>query len=125
MMTTPILGSILLGSTNPAQLHAWYQAAFSPKHTPDGFMIFGGVSILIDERNDISAINPEPGRMILNFHVDDAQAVAVHLTSLGVTWLVDVEEREDGLFGTLIDPDGNYIQIIQLSKEYHERQKLG
>ncbi len=122
-MQTPILGSILLGSTNPERLQAWYQAALTPQHTPDGFMIMGGVNVLIDSRDDISDTNPEPGRVLLNFHVDDARATAAHLNTLGVAWLVELEERSDGLFSTLIDPDGNYIQIIQLTEEYYERQK--
>jgi Glyoxalase-like domain len=124
-MKIPTLGSILLGSTDPARLHAWYQAALAPEHSPDGFMIFGGISVLIDSRNDIGDTNREPGRVILNFHVDDARATAAHLNTLGVSWLVELEARDDGLFGTLIDPDGNYIQIIQFTEEYHERQKLG
>jgi len=57
-------------------------------------------------------------RPILNIHVDDARRTAAHLDDLGVSWLVAVEERRDGQFGTLIDPDGNYVQIIQLSPEY-------
>jgi hypothetical protein len=56
--------------------------------------------------------------VVLNFHVDDARATAAHLDTLGVTWLVPVEERENGLFGTLTDPDGNILQIIQLTEEY-------
>jgi hypothetical protein len=71
--------------------------------------------VLIDERSDVSASNPEPGRVILNFHVADARATAQHLDTLGVTWLSRVERRRDGMFGTLIDPDGNYVQIIELS----------
>jgi predicted enzyme related to lactoylglutathione lyase len=124
IMTTPILGSILLGSTNPQRLQAWYQAAFAPTYNADGFMIFGGVNLLIDQRDDIHATNSEPGRLLLNFHVEDAHAVASHVTKLGVTWLVELEERDDGLFGTLVDPDGNYIQIIQFTNEYHARQNL-
>ena len=88
-------------------------------------MIMGGVNVLIDKRDDIRDTNPEPGRVILNFHVDDARSIAAHLTTLGVTWLVELEERDDGLFGTLVDPDGNYLQIIELTEEYHARQKLG
>lgn len=122
-MAKPTLGSILLGSTNPARLQAWYQAAFAPDHNVDGFLIFGGVNLLIDERDDVSATNAEPGRVILNFHVDDARTMATHLTTLGVSWLVELEERDDGLFGTLVDPDGNYIQIIQFTAEYHQRQR--
>jgi len=31
---------------------------------------------------------------------------------------VELEYRRDGLSGTLIDPDGNYIQIIEVSARY-------
>jgi hypothetical protein len=116
------LGSILLGSANPDRLRAWYQAAFAPEDAGDGFMSFGGLPVLVDGRTDVAATNGEPGRLILNFHVDDARATTAHLNALGVTWLVEPERREAGWFGTLIDPDGNYVQIIELSPEYLERK---
>jgi hypothetical protein len=118
---TARLGSILLGSTDPDRLRAWYRVALSPAEVPDGFLDFGGVRVLIDERSDVSTSNPEPGRVILNFHVADAIATAQHLDRLGVTWLSRVERRGDSMFGTLIDPDGNYVQIIELSAEYVAR----
>jgi Glyoxalase-like domain len=111
---TAQLGSILLGSTDPDRLRAWYRVALSPAEGPGGFLDFGGVGVLIDKRSDVSTSNPEPGRVILNFHVADARATAQHLDKLGVTWLSRVERRRDGIFGTLIDPDGNYVQIIEL-----------
>jgi catechol 2,3-dioxygenase-like lactoylglutathione lyase family enzyme len=117
-MTTLSLGSILLGSTDPQRLRDWYRAAFRREPNDDGFIEFGGVAVLIDGRTDVAPANPEPGRVILNFHVEDARATAAHLDAIGATWLVPIEAREDGLFGTLIDPDGNYIQIIQLTEEY-------
>jgi hypothetical protein len=113
---TAQLGSILLGSTDPDRLRAWYRAALSPAEAPGGFLDFGAVWVLIDKRSDVSAANPEPGRVILNFHVADAKATAEHLDSLGVAWLSPVEQRKDGMFGTLIDPDGNYVQIIEFNK---------
>ncbi|MGH8985913.1 MAG: VOC family protein [Acidimicrobiia bacterium] len=113
-MTTPTLGSILLGSANPDRLRAWYHAALAPDPTDHGFVEFGGFPVLIDGRSDVAATNGDPARVILNFHVDDAHATAAHLNELGVTWLTEVEERPGGWFGTLIDPDGNYVQIIQL-----------
>jgi predicted enzyme related to lactoylglutathione lyase len=114
-MTTPTLGSILLGSADPDRLRGWYLAAFAPDETQNGFVEFGGFPVLIDGRSDVAATNPEPGRTVINFHVDDARATAAHLNELGVTWLVEVEERPGGLFGTLLDPDGNYVQIIELA----------
>lgn len=118
---TARLGSILLGSTDPDRLRAWYRVALSATEDSDGFLDFGGVRALIDERTDISSSNPEPGRVILNFHVADAKATAEHLDRLGVTWLSRVGQRRDGMFGTLVDPDGNYVQIIELSAEYVAR----
>jgi hypothetical protein len=118
---TAQLGSILLGSRDPDRLRAWYRVALSPAEGSDGFLDFGGVRVLIDKRSDVSTSNPEPGRVILNFHVADARATARHLDKLGVTWVSRVEGRRDGMFGTLIDPDGNYVQIIELSAEYVAR----
>jgi predicted enzyme related to lactoylglutathione lyase len=121
IMATPPLGSILLGTANPHRLRDWYAAAFAPdgaafsEVSPTMFAAnFGDVGVLIDGRTDIGDKNPEPGRVILNFHVEDARAIADRLNRLGVTWLVELEQRQGGLFGTLVDPDGNYIQIIEL-----------
>ena len=114
----PTLGSMLLGTTNPARLLAWYRAAFGVEPDTDGFIDFGGVAVLIDHRDDVEATNPEPGRLILNFHVDDARAIAARLDTIGVVWLAKLQARDDGQFATLIDSDGNYIQIIELNAEY-------
>ena len=122
-MPIPTLGSILLGTADPDRLRDWYAAALAPGEAGGGFtevtptmfaVTFGETSLLIDGRSDVAGKNPEPGRVVLNFHVHDARAVAEHLDSLGVTWLVELEEREGGLVGTLVDPDGNYVQIIEL-----------
>jgi uncharacterized glyoxalase superfamily protein PhnB len=116
------LGSILLASTDPERLRAWYVDALSPEEdvNVNGYRVlkFGGAYVMIDSRTDVTDKNPEPGRMILNFNVDDARAVAARLTEMGVTWLSELEDRDGSLFGTVIDPDGNYVQIIQLSEEH-------
>jgi uncharacterized glyoxalase superfamily protein PhnB len=115
------LGSILLASTDPERLRAWYAAALSPdeESTVDQYRIlkFGDFYVLIDSRSDITDKNPEPGRMILNFDVDDARAVAARLDEMGASWVAALEDRDGSLFGTVTDPDGNYVQIIQLSEE--------
>jgi predicted enzyme related to lactoylglutathione lyase len=117
-MPAPALGSVLLASSDTERLRRWYEAGFGVTANPDGFLDFGGVSMLIDARDDVADHTTEPGRLILNFHVDDARATARELDRVGVDWLVPVERRADGWFGTLFDPDGNLIQIIELSPEY-------
>ncbi|MGH3518950.1 MAG: VOC family protein [Haloechinothrix sp.] len=119
-MPAPTLTSILLSSTDPERLRTWYVSALEPDLNRDeggyGILRFGGFYILIDSRDDIGKANPEPGRVILNFEVDDAHATAARLEDLGAEWLAKLEDRDGSLFGTVIDPDGNYVQIIQLSE---------
>lgn len=121
-MAKSSLGSMLLASTDPERLRAWYVAALSPEvdENVDEYRVlkFGEFYLLIDSRSDVTDKNPEPGRMILNFDVDDARAVAAGLDEIGVTWLAELEDRDGSLFGTVVDPDGNYVQIIQLSEEH-------
>jgi predicted enzyme related to lactoylglutathione lyase len=121
-MATPTLSSILLGSTDPERLHAWYTAALPPQtDSREGayrILGYGGFYVLIDSRSDVGTTNPEPGRVILNFEVEDARATAKRIDAVGTSWLAPLEDRDGSLFGTVVDPDGNYAQIIQLSAEH-------
>lgn len=116
MTTTPTLASLLLGTTDPDRLKAWYRAAFAPDHTGDGPIDLGGFGVVIERRDDVDDKSTEPGRMILNFHVDDIDALAAQLDAAGVQWLVPVEDRSFARVGTFVDPDGNLLQLIQFAE---------
>ncbi len=116
-MTTPKMGSILLGTTRPDEMRDWYRKALAPEHEGDGPLDFGGLLLVIDQRDDVEDKNNEPTRMILNFHVDDFDAVEAQLRAAGVNWLVPAEDRPSGRFGTFVDPDGNYLQIIKFATD--------
>lgn len=119
-MPTPIIGSILLASTNPDRLRTWYEQAFGVRADADGFLQFGEVGVLIDGRDDVADRNPQPARVIINLHVHDAPATVARLDNLGVTWLAELQYRPDsGLwFATVVDPDGNHVQIIEVTPVY-------
>jgi len=119
-MPTPQLGSILLATTDPERLRGWYERAFGVAPNPNGFLEFGGVAVLVDRRHDVADQAVEPARLICNFHVDDAKATAAHLDTMGVTWVAELEFRGDAWFATTVDPDGNYVQIIELTDAYWE-----
>ena len=116
----PTIGSFLLASTDPDRLRGWYERAFGVTADTDGFLRFGEIGLLTESRDDVAAKAAEPARVILNLHVDDAEATARHLGALGVTWLAPLEYREQAgaWFGTVLDPDGNYVQIIGLTPAY-------
>ncbi|MFI7454710.1 VOC family protein [Nonomuraea sp. NPDC049714] len=121
-MKRPVLGSMLLASTDPKRLRTWYVTALEPAENADvaayGVLRFGDFHLFIDTRADVGDKNPEPGRMIVNFDVPDARAVVARMNDLGVTWLAELEDRDGSLFATAIDPDGNYVQIIELSEAH-------
>jgi len=122
-MKTPNLGSLLLGSADPQRLREWYAAAFGVTADEFGFVTFVTTAVQLDGRDDVAATNPEPGRVILNFNVEDAEATVAHLNTLGVTWIAELEDRGPGKFATLVDPDGNYLQILEMTPEYLEANR--
>ncbi len=128
-MKRPSLDSILLASTDSERLGAWYAAALEPDEDTkvDSYRVltFGDFHVLIDSRTDVSDMNPEPARVIFNFDVADARAIAARLDDMGVRWLAELEDRDGSLFATAIDPDGNYVQVIQLSDEHRAAMEKG
>lgn len=123
-MKRPVLGSLLLSSTDPERLSTWYISVLEPEDKTDvnGYQVlkFGEFFLFIDTRTDVADKNPEPGRVILNFDVEDARAVVTRMEQAGGRWLAELEDRDGSLFATAIDPDGNYVQIIQLSEEHRK-----
>jgi predicted enzyme related to lactoylglutathione lyase len=121
--TTAKLGGMLLASTDPARLRDWYVAALGPKvsRTPGepayDVLDFHGFYLMVDTRDDIGETNPEPARVILNFEVGDARATAKRIDDCGTEWVAPLEDRDGSWFATATDPDGNYVQIIELSDE--------
>jgi predicted enzyme related to lactoylglutathione lyase len=116
----PAIGSILLASTNPARLRSWYEQALGVTADADGFLPLGGADLLIEARDDVAAVAAEPARFILNLHVSDARAAASRLDAAGATWVAGLDYRQavGAWFGTVTDPDGNYLQIIELTEAY-------
>jgi predicted enzyme related to lactoylglutathione lyase len=98
----PSLGVVLVGSTDPARLRAWYAEALGA--VPEG--------VVIDKR-DVADRASEPGRVILTFAVDDIAAAEARLIDHEVTWIREIESTPLGRIGTVIDADGNYVQVME------------
>jgi predicted enzyme related to lactoylglutathione lyase len=120
-MARPVLNSMLLGSTDPDRLKAWYLDGFHAEVDGYGNLNLGGFGLVIEKRDDVADRTAEPGRVVINFAVEDIEATATHLRNLNVEWLVEPEDRGVGWFATLIDPDGNYVQLIQMKPEYYAK----
>lgn len=119
---TTTLGSIMLGTRDAERLHRWYTTVLPPESddVQGDYRILGyaGFYLFIDPREDVQHTHPDPARVLLNFDVPDARAVVDRMESAGTTWVSPLEDREGSLFATATDPDGNYVQVIQLSPEH-------
>ncbi len=116
-MAMPPIGSLLLGSTQVDTMKTWYKRAFDASENDMGAFDFGGVQFFVEEHSEISGPAKEPARLQVNFNVDDCRALEAHLKDVGVTWVRPVEQMPFGLIGTVADPDGNYLNIIQWGAE--------
>ncbi|WP_340538864.1 VOC family protein [Nocardioides sp. GXZ039] len=114
---------MLLSSDQPERLAEWYATAFESEvqTTPGepGYRVveLDGFYLMFDQRDDVSGANPGGARAILNVEVDDPTATAARLDGLGARWVSPLEDRDGSCFGTLQDPDGNWLQILRLSDE--------
>ena len=112
-MSAPPIGSLLVGSSQAEALKDWYRRAFGVSENEMGAFDFGGVALFIEEHSEISGPAKEPARIIINLNVDDCRAMESQLKAQNVTWEREVVQIPHGLVGTVADPDGNLVQIIQ------------
>lgn len=117
-MTNVTIGSILVGSRNSDGLRQWYEQALGATVNADGFLEFDQISVLIDGREEVQASVVEPGRHIINFHVDDIHRAAARLRAMRAAVVGDPELRGDVWFATFRDLDGNLLQLVQLTAQY-------
>ncbi|MBJ7289987.1 VOC family protein [Williamsia sp.] len=129
-MATATISSALLSSDNPERLRDWYARVFDasiertpgePGHDPGEPVYFtvdlDGFYLMIDSRPDVRGPAAEAARLIVNAEVDCAQTTAARVDELGYGWLSALERRDAGWFGTALDPDGNYVQLIGFDEE--------
>jgi len=113
-MAVPTLGSVLIGSSQVDVMKNWYRGCFPDVNENEmGAFEFGGAALFVEEHSEVSGPTKEPARVILNLAVDDCRAVEAHLQTQNVAWVREVEQMPFGLIGTVSDPDGNYVQVIQ------------
>ncbi|MEU0874364.1 hypothetical protein [Nocardia brasiliensis] len=57
--------------------------------------------------------------------MDNAHAIAGRIADLGGRCPAELEDRDGSLFATAIEPDDNYIRLIQLSPQHRAEMAEG
>lgn len=113
------LGGIFFKARDPAALGAWYA-----KHLGLDVDEWGGVRFEEDASRagytlwspfaaDTSYFAPSTQPYMVNFRVDDLDALLAQLRADGVTVDERVEESEFGRFGWIMDPEGTRVELWQ------------
>jgi predicted enzyme related to lactoylglutathione lyase len=103
---------VVLGSRAPGRLAAWYRRVLGLRGD-DAVLMAGGVELSFRSHDDIGPTTAEPIRLIPNFHVADVRAVEARLIDIGAVWVREIEPTPWGMIGTVLDPDGNYVQFVE------------
>jgi hypothetical protein len=113
MTTAPSLHELVVHSTRPDELEQWYRDALA---LPGGRrrLHAGGVLMRFSADPSLPVRACEPMRLMPNFVVDDASSAERRLVAMGATWIRELEATEWGRIATVLDPDGNYVQLFEL-----------
>lgn len=111
------LSGLVLGSSDPKRLADWYRAAFAPDvEVTDSVLWLEQGVLVFEQRDDVATRAAEPGRIIVNIQVDELAVLVAHLQTLDLEWVRPVEQIPIGTIATVLDADGNFVNIVELGE---------
>ncbi len=108
------IGGIFLRSPDPKALQAWYQTHLGIDMSSGIWMHTGGPMVFAPFTQEDTYF-PTDRAVMLNFRVDDLDALLVQLTGAGITSETRPDEWDGphGRFARIHDPDGNPVELWQ------------
>lgn len=73
----------------------------------------GGMTVWTVAERDSQWFNPSTASFMINYRVDDLDALLAHVRANGVEVLNGPETHENGKFAWILDPDGNKVELWQ------------
>ena len=113
------IGGIFFKSKDPKALAAWYKEHLGvPVEEWGGgkFTGDGGDTVWSPFKADTQYFGPSGASFMVNYRVDDLDAMLAQLRAGGVTVDDKVDDSEYGRFGWAFDPDGNKFELWQPPK---------
>jgi len=115
------IGGVFFSAKDPAKMQSWYKthlgidvqswggAAF-PWVDDDGAPVNGTTAWLIGDGSSFKPGNPT---FMVNYRVADLHGLLRALREEGCEVLDKVEDSDYGIFGWVIDPEGNKVELWQ------------
>lgn len=111
---------ILIGTSDLERLSAFYRDILGlTPHTVKPHIVsfkWGGMRLSIVTHSKVTGQSRDPHRVMLNLGVADIHAAHASLVAKGVPFLRKPgQEKWGGWIATFSDPDGNLLQLMQLT----------
>jgi predicted enzyme related to lactoylglutathione lyase len=117
------IGGIFLKCRDVEQTRAWYEKHLGIKTEQWGTMFKweedphpSPYSVLSFFKRNTDYFNPSDQPFMINFRVDDLDALVSELQASGIELVVDAVQEEFGKFAWVIDPEGNKIELWEQAK---------
>ena len=115
------IGGIFFKAADPKGLAAWYRDHLGLDVTDWGGAIFewggpdgaSGMTIWSPFKQDTTYMAPSTSSFMVNFRVDDLDALLAALRAEGCEVVGDPQVSEHGKFGWVLDPEGNKVELWQ------------
>ena len=109
------VGGIFFKARDPQQLMEWYEQHLGLQFQ-HGFIELKwadpqGSTVVSIFKEDSAQFNPSDKPYMINFRVSDLRALIAELREKGVTIVGDIQEYEYGRFGSIMDPEGNKLEL--------------
>jgi glyoxylase I family protein len=112
------IGGFFFRARQPGALALWYQERLGVTTVPESYgeepwRQQEGVTVFAPFPQDSAMIGPPERTWMINFRVEDLNAIVDQLRGAGETVEVDPQRYPNGRFAELRDPEGNGIQLWQ------------
>jgi predicted enzyme related to lactoylglutathione lyase len=107
-------------SEQPEAMIAFYRDVLHLPLNPavgEGAFQAGGATLIFDGHSQTKGTAREPQRCLIDFTVEDLMAEKARREAAGARFIREpAREYWGGLISTFLDPDGNYLQLIEMPK---------
>ncbi len=113
------VGGVFFKSRDPKAQAAWYAEHLGIPKSDDGSLIFdgpdsAGMTVFAPFPADTKYFGDGPQQSMVNFRVDDLDALLKQLAEAGVRIDPKRQDESYGRFAWIWDPEGNRIELWQL-----------
>jgi len=114
------IGGVFFKARDPKALAAWYAKHLGLVLEPFGPAILKwpedtaedrGLTVWHVAEQSTQWFAPSESSFMINYRVDDLDALARDLEAAGIPLLKPIEKHENGKFGWVMDPEGNKVEL--------------